>query len=140
MNNTEGGAIGRFGYVSAYDAKKHMARVQFPDKNNLVSDWLPVVVPNTKKNRDELHLDIGEHVYCILQGNGLEAGIILGSIYDDKNKPVVANENIRSVTFGDGTVIKYDRKSKLLDIHCVGDINIHADGKFKLTATKVDLN
>ena len=37
-NNTENAAIGRFGYVSDFDAKRMMARVAFPDKNNLVSD------------------------------------------------------------------------------------------------------
>ena len=57
--NTEAGAHDRLGYVSAYDAKRHMARIQFPDKDDLVSAWLPVAVSNSKKNRDECHLDIG---------------------------------------------------------------------------------
>lgn len=138
--NSEGGAIGRFGYVSAYDPARHMARIQFPDKNNLVSDWLPVAVPNSKQNRDELHLDIGEHVYCSMSGNGLEVGVVLCSIYDDKNKPPVGDADIRVVTFGDGTVISCDRKKKKLDIDCRGEINIHADGNFKVTAARIDLN
>ena len=61
--NTENGAIARFGYVSAYDAQRHMARIQFPDKENLVSSWLPVVIPNSKKNHDELHLDFSPRMW-----------------------------------------------------------------------------
>ena len=139
-NNTESGSLGRFGYVSAYDPVRHMARIQFPDKNNLVSAWLPVAVRNSAKNKDECHLDIGEHVYCSMMGNGLEAGVVLCSIFDDTNKPPAGDADIRKTTFGDGTEIIYDRKSKSLTINCVGDITINASGNMKLTAAKIDLN
>ena len=138
--NTETGAHGRFGYVSDYDPKRHMARIHFPDKDNLVSAWIPVAIPNSLKNKDEIHLDIGEHVYCNMMGNGLEAGVVLCSVYDDKNKPVVHEHDIRVVTFEDGTRIQYDRKEHLLKIECVGDIEIHADRNIKLTASRIDLN
>ncbi len=146
--STEAGVHGRFGYVSAYDAKRHMAKIQFPDKGDLVSSWLPVAVPNTKKNRDEFHLDVGEHVYCNLMGNGLENGVVLCSVYDDKNKPPEGNEDIRKTTFEDGTEILYDRKKKFLKIQCEGDIEIHAKGNITITAdsnmkhqaARIDLN
>ena len=138
--NKEQSAIGRFGYVSDYDAKRHMARVEFPDKGNLVSAWLPVAVPNSKNNHDERHLDIGEHVYCSMMGNGLEAGVVLCSIYDDTNKPPTGDANTRKVTFDDGTEIIYDRKNNKMKINCVGDIEVHADGNIKFTAARIDLN
>lgn len=133
-NTTEAGAHGRFGYVSAYDPQKHMARIQFPDKENLVSEWLPVAVPNSKKNHDECHLDVGEHVYCNMMGNGLESGVVLCAVYDDKNKPPEGNQDIRKTTFDDGTTILYDRKKKLLEIECEGDIKIHAKGDMTINA------
>ena len=139
-SSEETGAHGRFGYVSAYDPERHMARIQFPDKDNLVSSWLPVAIPNSLKNKDEIHLDIGEHVYCNMMGNGLEVGVVLCSVYDDKNKPPVHEQDIRVVTFADGTRIQYDRKEHLLKIDCVGDIEIHAKGNIKLTASRIDLN
>ena len=138
--NKEFGAIGRFGYVSDYDASRLMARVTFPDKNNLVSDWLPVIIPNSLKNKDEFYLDINEHVYCIMQGNGLEAGVIVGSLYDDGNKPVIKDKDIRAVTFSDGTVIKHNRKTGTLDVYCTGDINIIAKGNIKIMGARIDLN
>lgn len=139
-NNEESGSHGRFGYVSAYDPARHMARIQFPDKGDLVSAWLPVAVPNSLKNHDELHLDVGEHVYCSMMGNGLESGVVLCAIYDDKNKPPVHEQDTRAVTFEDGTRITYDRSSHLLKVECVGDIEVHADGKIKLTGARIDLN
>ena len=122
--NLEAGAIARFGYVSAYDPVRHMARVSFPDKDGLVSSWLPVVIPNSKKNHDELHLDINEHVFCIMLGNGLEAGAVIGAVYDDENKPPTGDQDTRKVTFNDGTEISYDRKNHKLTISCVGEIEI----------------
>ena len=132
--STEESSHGRFGYVSVYDPKRHMAKIQFPDKGDLVSGWLPVAVPNTKKNHDEFHLDVGEHVYCSMMGNGLEAGVVLCAVYDDKNTPPEGNADIRKTTFEDGTEILYDRKKKLLKIECAGDIEIHAKGNVNVTA------
>lgn len=130
----------RYGVVSDYDAKRHMARIKFPDKDNLVSGWLPVVIPNSLKNHDELHLDINEHVVCIMTGNGIEAGAVIGSIYDDTNKPPEGNQNIRKITFSDGTEIFYNREKHKLKINCVGDIELHADGHMKISAARIDLN
>jgi len=138
--NLEAGAVARFGYISNYDAERHRARVIFPDKDNLPSGWLPVVVPNSLKNHDELHLDINEHVLCLMLGNGIEAGAVIGAIYDNKNKPPESDKNTRKVKFDDGTEILYDRKNHELKINCVGNITIHADGNMKISADKIETN
>ena len=75
-----------------------------------------------------------------MMGNGLEAGVVLCSIYDDTNKPPTGDADTRKVTFDDGTEIIYDRKNKKLQINCVGDVEIHADGNMKFTAARIDLN
>lgn len=116
--------IGRFGYISDYDPERHYARVEFPDLG-IVSAWLPIGVPNTLCNHDERPLDIGEHVYCLLHDN---TGIILCSVYDDKNKPPKADKNIRITTFEDGTTISYDREKHILDIDIKGDLCIQTTG------------
>ena len=139
-NYDEACAHGRFGYVSAYDPERHMAQIHFPDKDNLVSAWIPVAIPNSQKNRDEFHLDVGEHVYCNMMGNGLEAGVVLCAVYDDKNKPPEGNQDIRKTTFDDGTEILYDRKNHKLEIFCVGDIEIIAKGNIKIMGARIDLN
>ena len=138
--NLEAGSIARFGYISDYDAKRHMARVIFPDKDNLPSNWLPVLIPNSGRNHDEIHLDINEHVFCIMLGNGIEAGAVIGAVYDDTNKPPESDKDTRKVKFDDGTEILYDRKNHELKINCVGNITIHADGNMKISAARIDLN
>ncbi len=99
----------RFGHVTEYDPSRHMARVEFPDIG-IVSNWLPILTHNTLRNHDETHIDIGEHVACMMSGQGAEIGVILGAFYDDKNTPPVKDPDIRAVTFDDGVRVMYDRK------------------------------
>lgn len=139
----------RFGYVSDYDEFKHRARVRFPDKDNMVSGWLPVGAFNTKKNKDKIPLDIGEHVCCLLSGSGTEDGIILCSFYDDNNEVPEIDKNIRCVHFSDGTKMSYDRKENEFEIinedgsfilMKQGKIHIHAPDRIFLTSGRIDLN
>ena len=134
--NTEQGAIMRFGYVSDFDPKRYMARIIFPDKDNLVSDWLPVLVHNSNFNKDENPLAINEHVLCIMSGNGIESGAVLGSIYDNDNAPLCGNSFIRIINFGDGTKLQYDTDSHELLIDCKGEVKIESAEKIVLNASK----
>lgn len=115
----------RFGHVTEYDPSRHMARVNFPDLG-LTSYWLPILTHNTLKNHDETHLDIGEHVACMMSGDGAEMGVILGAFYDDKNTPPVADADVRAVTFGDGVRVLYNRKHHELVIDCPEYVCIEA--------------
>jgi len=127
--NVETSATLRHGYISAYDQKKHRARVYFPEKDGLVSYWFPVLVPNSLKNKDEMPLDKGEHVVCLCFGNGLEAGVILGSIWDEKNQPPIGNKDIRVTTFEDGTRIFVDRKKHIVEVKDSHDSRIRMEDK-----------
>lgn len=137
----------RFGHVTEYDPARHMARVNFPDLG-ITSWWLPVLTSNTLKNHDEVHADIGEHAACLMSGEGAEIGVVLGAFYDDKNKPVIQDADIRSVIFEDGTKVTYNRKEhKLLiavegdiEITASGNIDMTASGNMKLRASRIDLN
>lgn len=130
----------RTGYVSDYDAKRHMARVIFPDKGNLVSGWLPVTVRNSLKNHDEHHLDINEHVAVLMNGNGHEEGLVISALYDDKNPPPFKDRDTRRIEFEDGSYITYDRKNKVLRIECVNEVIINAKNHITLNAERIDLN
>lgn len=124
MDN-EAPSILRTGHVTQYDPKSHRARVLFSDLN-ITSYWLPILTHNTLKNHDEFHLDIGEHVACIMLGNGCEMGFILGAFYDAKNTPPVHDQNIRAITFSDNTKITYDRKEHSLTIQSPHKITVKA--------------
>ncbi len=139
----------RFGYISDFDAKKMQARVTFPDYDDIVSDWLPIIINNSKKTKAEHYLDVNEHVACVFLDDGIEAGAILGAIYDDDNKPEISDENVQSVLFSDGTLIKHDRLNKICLIQdsfgsliklSDGNIEISAPNNIKINASRIDLN
>ena len=130
----------RFGTVSDYDPQRHMARIRFPDRDGIISGWLPVSVMNSAGNHDESHLDIDSHVMCLMQGNGTESGVVTGSIYDDRNKPPGGDADIRRTEYSDGTTIEYDRKNHSMNINVKGDITIKATGNVKIQGARIDLN
>lgn len=134
----EEGARIKIGHVIEYDETRHMARVNFAYMG-LKSYWLQVVNPNSKKNHDELHVDEGEHVVCLMQGTGPESGVILGAIYDDKNRPLIKKQHIRAVTFEDGTVVKYGRKKHKLEIEGKCEVIVSAD-IIRLRAGHIDVD
>jgi phage baseplate assembly protein V len=124
----------RYGVVSAVDPAKHAVRVAFEDEDGMVSDWLPVVVPNTKKNQDVALMDVGEDVVCVFLPSGISSGFCLGAFCRQGNPPPHANPNMRSVTFEDGTVVSYDRAAHVLNINCgAGAVNIVAGGNVNVT-------
>jgi phage baseplate assembly protein V len=106
----------RDGHVSSYDASTHTARVVFDDLDGMVSHPFPVILSNTLKNKDEIHLDAGEHVLCLCMGNGIESGVVLGCVYDRKNPPPVGNQGARTTQYADGTTITVDRKNHVVEI------------------------
>lgn len=116
----------RFGHVTEYDPSRHMARVNFPDIG-IVSYWLPVLVSNSLRNHDETHLDIGEHVACMMSGIGAEMGVVLGAFYDDKNTPPVKDSDTRSVTFDDGARITYNRSTHTLKVEGAETVEVYTE-------------
>jgi phage baseplate assembly protein V len=116
MPSNENTCVLRFGYISVFDAEKKLARVRFPDKDDLVSWWLQVVVINTLENQDEINFDPGEHVACLMAGNGIERGVVLGALWDKKNEPPVGDQDIRVTKYKDGTTVQVDRKNHIVEV------------------------
>ena len=135
MNETlrEGGATFRFGTVSAVDAATCRVRVRLPDYDNLRTYWLPVLQRKTQDDKDYHLPDIGEQVVALLDERG-EDGVVLGAIYSTADPPPVESGDKRHVRFSDGTTVDHDRASHRLTIHCVGEIEIVADGNIRLRA------
>lgn len=115
-----------FGTISEADPTKGKFRVDL-DAFEIVTPWLRCITGNTKLNKDELHLDVGEHVALVMDDK-LEEGVILGAIYNDKNLPPVGNQDKRRQTFEDGSFIEFDRSTGNYEINIKGDANITAAG------------
>lgn len=132
----------RVGHVSSYDPTTHTARIKFEDKEELVSYPFQVVLPNTLKNHDEYHLDIGEHVLCVCLGNGIEAGYVLGALYSQTTPPPVGNIDRRVTIFEDEAHLMCDRKKHIMQIKDhYGSYIMFADGDIIIqSARHIHLN
>jgi phage baseplate assembly protein V len=131
----EPGSVLRVGYVSDFDPVRKYARVMFPDKDRLVSGWLQLLVINTLKNKDEANLDVGERVACLMMGNGIEHGVVLGALWDDKNDPPAGDQDVRITTYEDGTTVQVDRKNHVVEIKDhYGSFIRFADGNIYIKA------
>jgi phage baseplate assembly protein V len=98
----------RYGNISQINASKGLARVHFDDVD-IVSGWLPIIVPRTNTDKQVDPMEEGEHVACLMDSRD-ENGVILGAIYSTQDIPPTdagADTFIRK--FADGTIIKYDR-------------------------------
>lgn len=122
----------KIGIVSAIDPAKCAVRVKFPDNDEVLSYWLPVVQPKTLKDRFYFMPDVDEQVVCLLDEHG-EAGVVLGAIYSDADPVPVNDPDKFHTAFQDGTVLEYDRKEHKLFVDVKGDIVALATGKCNVT-------
>jgi len=70
----------RIGIVSAQDVITGRARVFFPDRDNMQSYWLFILVHKTHLDKGWWMPDIGDQVACLMDDND-EDGAIAGAIY-----------------------------------------------------------
>lgn len=124
----------RVGVVSSRNPEKCAVKVIISDQDNMVSNWLPVIVPQSLKNKDYALPDVGEQVVCLFLGNGIETGYCLGSIYSEADVPPTNNGNKRGTWFEDGSYVEWDRGTGDLTIRAKGNINIIADGDITITS------
>lgn len=111
----------RIGIVSSINEEGGTVRVIYDDKDNMVSDELPLL--NSEYNMP----DIGAQVLCIFLPNGLQQGFCLGGFYSDLNAPPVQNKNIYLKQFDDGTSIQYDKTSKQLTVNSKNAVIINGN-------------
>jgi len=94
----------------------YRVRVQFPDRDNLVSYWLPVIVPKIHDDKFFWQPDIGEQVAVIMDTHD-EDGYVVGSVPSSVDQaPAGFGPGIFYVGFHDGTSVKYDRTSHELTV------------------------
>lgn len=115
----------RIGRVSSVHPSEMAVKVVFEDKDNLVSDKLPVLVRGSSKNRDYWLPDVGEQVCCLMLPNGHNAGICLGSFYSESSPPAITDAEKRRIDFSGGSFIEFDRATGGLTIQCTGDIVVN---------------
>ena len=75
----------RTGIVSDRNESEAAVRIVMEDRDGMVSDWLPIVVPPLVYDDPEYPItlkipEVGTTVLCLFLGTGLEAGFCLGQV------------------------------------------------------------
>jgi phage baseplate assembly protein V len=131
----------RRGIVVAVDEKTARVRVQMPDLDGIVSNWLPVLHHKTHNDKSYWMPDIGEYVVTAFDEEGEHSdGYVLGAIYNSADTPPTASKDKYFIRFSDGTEIEYDRKEHQLRINVKGNITIEATGNIVIKGSRIDLN
>lgn len=106
----------RVGRVSSVYPERCTARVVFDDRDDLVSYELTPLGRGSYRTKDYWMPDLDEQVLCLFLPNGNAEGFILGTRFNDEDKPPVEEKEKRHLRFADGTFIEYDQKTHTLTI------------------------
>lgn len=105
----------------------YRVRVQFPDRDNVISYWLPINVPKIMQDKFFWQPDIGELVLCIMDEHD-ENGVVVGAIPNEQDAaPAGLTPDNFYIGFKDGTTISYNRATHVLEV------SLAASGSFALT-------
>lgn len=105
------------GQVSSYDEKKHTARVAFDDWEGMVSGDLQIIQPGVTRMRVKAPLQVGDHVACLFQANGIQEGYIIGSPYTSSNFPESGSENEYIIFFPDAPItVRVNVETKKIEV------------------------
>lgn len=118
------------------ESKVGWAIIRFPDVDDLLTQWLPVVHSKTQDDKQFWTLDVGEQVKCLMDDR-LEDGCILGSIYSEVDIPPTDDVDEYGVTFKDGGWFSYNRRTGLFTALIMGDavIEVGANLSAKVTGS-----
>jgi len=128
MNNRY--TIGKFGTIS--EVKKGFARVLFAD-DDIVSNWLPVLVSRSLNDKASWPYEIDEQVFCMMDER-CEYGIIQGAVYSDEDLPddYEGAGKFRKL-FSDGSFIEYNKNTHILTANIQGKIKAIATDDIEVT-------
>jgi phage baseplate assembly protein V len=103
----------RAGLVKQQDVQGARVRVVFPDRDQMLSYWLPILFTKTQHDKSYWIPDVGEQVVCLMDQYD-EAGAVLGAIYSSADTPPVQSADKYHISFKDGANMEYDRAAHAL--------------------------
>ncbi len=118
----------RVGLVVERDPARGAVRVQFAERDHLVSWWLPVVVAKTQDDKVLWLPDQGEQVVCLMDEND-EAGVVLGAIYSAPDAVPVESTEKFHLAFKDGTKAEYDRELHVMRVDYADEAAVKYDAE-----------
>jgi len=124
----------RIGTIFEIDFQAAKARVKIGE---LETDFLPWANANSGSNNSWNPPEIDEQVIILSPSGDLSQAVILPSLY--KNNASDSDQNIKSITYQDGSKISFDIASGTLDLDLKGDVKIKVVGNAEIEAAKVTL-
>ena len=124
----------RIGTIFEIDFQAAKARVKIGE---LETDFLPWANANSGSNNSCNPPEIDEQVIILSPSGDLSQAVILPSLY--KNNASDSDQNIKSITYQDGSKISFDIASGTLDLDLKGDVKIKVVGNAEIEAAKVTL-
>src|SRR4029077_6287799 len=100
-----------------------LVRVQYLDKQGLISYWLPVKQPGSRSTMHYYCPKIGDDVNVTMLPNGSENGFVDGSFFNKGNPPPQVDLDTRHFKTEDGTVIEYREKDSTFNLDASGSSN-----------------
>lgn len=115
----------RRGIVAELDPAGVRARVEFQDRDGVVSWWLNVNQPGASANKLYSMPDEGAQVNCLVDEHA-EEGCILGALYSNEDRPPISDPRHQHGALEGGLTFDYDRDTGILTITTSADMNIKA--------------
>ena len=105
------------GEVVEVNPQTHRVRVKLKGRQGIITDFLPVLVPMSYKDKVYTLPKVGDTVLCLFLPYGIEDGFVLGSFYTLNDKKPANDENIHMIEFEDGTRVEYDKTAHKLSVN-----------------------
>jgi len=115
----------RRGIVQEVDGKAGTARVEFSDRDEVVSWWLNVNQSSATSGKSRVYAmpDVGSQVNCLVDEKA-EEGTILGAFYSDEDRPPIENADHMHAALQGGLLFDYDRSTGALTISTPADMSV----------------
>lgn len=115
------------GEVVEVDEELHRVRVKLPDRDNVVTGFLPVLVPFAHQRYTYSLPKVGDTVLCVFLPHGLEDGFVVGAFYHRREKPPLVGEEKVYGRFVDGAEVEYDEGTSRFRVETPGEVALKAD-------------
>lgn len=128
----------RVGLVSVVDRDAETARVTFPDLDDVVTDFLPIIRKggNSWAQQNELPEE-EDHVLVVFLSASMSDGFIIGGYKLEDSDAKLTPDQFGTV-FEDGSFAYYDRTAQSMVIHSAGNVII-TGGHVTISAQNVIL-
>ena len=124
----------RIGTIFEINVQTAKARVKIGE---LETDFLPWANSNSGSNNSWNPPEIDEQVIILSPSGDLSQAVILPSIY--KNNASNSDQNIKSITYQDGSKISFNVTSGTLDLDLKGNVTIKVVGNANIEGDNINI-